>query len=246
MKPILLFGFLSVLFFSCNSDKNEEEEKDIYVSHQLVIRPLTEHVYLHTSFLETQSYGRVPCNGIVVMDDGEAIIIDSPTTEESSIELLDWLKKEKVKVKGVVPTHFHVDCVAGLEYFHKENIKSYGSQHTAHLTDSIHFTAPKIVFKDTLTLNVDDHKILLKFEGAGHTHDNIVAYIPSDKVLFGGCLVKAKGWGKGNLEDADTTEWANSVMKTMLDFPEVEIVVPGHGGVGDISLLENTIKMFKQ
>ncbi|WP_044202148.1 subclass B1 metallo-beta-lactamase [Flammeovirga sp. OC4] len=245
MKSIYFLSLFSLLFFACEKETKNERE-DIYVSHQLVIRPLTEHVILHTSFLETQSYGRVPCNGVVVMDDGEAIIIDSPTNEESSIELLEWLNKQNVNVKGVVPTHFHIDCLAGLNYFHSKGITSYGSLHTAQLAKKTNHTPPQKTFTDTLTLNVDDHQILLKFEGAGHTHDNIVAYIPSDKVLFGGCLVKAEGWGKGNLEDADTTEWSNSVMKTMLEFPEVEVVVPGHGGVGDISLLENTIKMFKQ
>ncbi|KXX72417.1 subclass B1 metallo-beta-lactamase [Flammeovirga sp. SJP92] len=236
---------LPLLFVSCSQEKEQDEEPEAYVSKTLVIRPLTEHVLLHTSFLETQSFGRVPCNGVVVLDDGEAIIIDSPTTEESAIELLDWLNKQDVKVKGVVPTHFHIDCLAGLKYYHSQNIPSFSAQLTAQLAAENNQAVPQNTFTDTLTLHVDDHPILLKYEGAGHTHDNIVAYIPGDKVLFGGCLIKAKGWGKGNLEDADTTEWSNSVMKTMLDFPEVEVVVPGHGGVGDITLLKNTVKMFK-
>lgn len=240
-KTILVLFFFLLVSFSCRQQKDISEE---YISEELIVKQLSEHVWEHTSYLKTQEWGKVPCNGIIVIDDNEGIIIDTPTNEESAIELLDWLESQKVEVKAIVPTHFHIDCLAGLNYYHSKNIPSYSSSLTAELANNSNFTKPQNTFKDSLILNVDDHSIIFRFEGSGHTKDNIVAYIPSDKVLFGGCLIKGKGWAKGNLVDADTIAWANSVMKTMVDYPEMEIVVPGHGGIGDITLLEYTIKMF--
>lgn len=241
MKTLLYSFIISLFIFACQ----KKEVDSNYKSENLVLEKLSEHVWLHTSYLKTEQWGKVPCNGIVVIDDGEAIIIDTPTNEESAIELLEWLNKNNLTTKAAIPTHFHVDCLAGLAYYHSKGIPSYGSALTAKLANDSNFTSPQNTFLDSLTLHVDDHPIQLIFEGSGHTKDNIIAYIPSDKVLFGGCLIKGEGWSKGNLADADTIEWANSVMKIMLDFPEVKTVVPGHGKVGDIALLEYTIKMFE-
>ncbi len=82
--------------------------------------------------------------------------------------------------------------------------------------------------------------------GAGHTLDNIVTYLPSEKTLFGGCLVKAKGSGKGNLADADVSAWSGTVSRVRDAFPEVEVIVPGHGECGGLDLLRYTVEMFQQ
>jgi hypothetical protein len=40
---------------------------------------------------------------------------------------------------------------------------------------------------------------LTKFFGEGHTKDNVVAYFLSEKILFGGCLLKELEASKGYL-----------------------------------------------
>ncbi len=71
-------------------------------------------------------------------------------------------------------------------------------------------------------------------------------YIPGEKVLFGGCLIKEVGAGKGNLGDANTEEWPDTVRKIKQAYPEVKYVVPGHGKVGGLELLDYTIGRFEE
>ena len=72
-----------------------------------------------------------------------------------------------------------------------------------------------------------------------------MTYLPSEKILFGGCLVKAESAGKGNLEDADVSAWSQTATKVYEAFPNAEIVVPGHGDAGGRGLLLHTSEMFQ-
>jgi metallo-beta-lactamase class B len=64
--------------------------------------------------------------------------------------------------------------------------------------------------------------------------------------LFGGCLIKSVGAGKGNLADAHVEAWPASVEKVKSAYPNAKVVVPGHGKHSDRQLLEYTIQLFKQ
>ncbi|WP_281615895.1 subclass B1 metallo-beta-lactamase [Flammeovirga sp. SubArs3] len=242
MKNIIRLVYISLLISSCQQEKELPKE---YINEDLELHQLSEHVWQHISFLNTEEWGKVPCNGMVVIDDGEAIIIDTPTDVKSTQLLYNWLTENDITIKGAVPTHFHIDCLGGLSYLHSKNVASYASNSTIQLAKENGFEAPQNGFTDTLTLQVDDHPVILKFKGSGHTKDNIVAYVPNDKVLFGGCIVKGKGWSKGNLADADTLSWANSIQNIKSDFNAIEVVIPGHGKVGNTELLDYTFELFK-
>jgi metallo-beta-lactamase class B len=63
--------------------------------------------------------------------------------------------------------------------------------------------------------------------------------------LFGGCLIKELEANKGYLGDATIADWSNTVEKIKKQYPNLKIVVPGHGEHGDQGLLDYTIKLFK-
>lgn len=211
----------------------------------LEVVPLTSHTYLHVSYLETESWGRVACNGLVVVNEGEALVLDTPVDEAASEQLLSWIRDTlKAEVRAVVATHFHNDCLGGLGAFHRQGIASYALEATRTLARAQGYVVPQQGFGDSLVLSAGRLDLRLLYPGAGHTRDNIVAYLPEDRVLFGGCLVKALGAGKGNLADADTGAWPATVQKVMDSFPELRWVVPGHGEPGGPELLSFTSDLF--
>ena len=63
--------------------------------------------------------------------------------------------------------------------------------------------------------------------------------------MFGGCLVKEVGAGKGNLEDANVATWPKTIRMLKAKYPDVKIVVPGHGKAGGAELLDYTVKLFE-
>ncbi|MFN3996984.1 MBL fold metallo-hydrolase [Algoriphagus sp.] len=89
-----------------------QENKSIYRSETLEIHQISPNTFMHISYLSTQDFGKVACNGMIVINGGEVLILDTPTDDETSRELISWLENEqKVKVKAVLATHFHNDCV---------------------------------------------------------------------------------------------------------------------------------------
>lgn len=82
------------------------------------------------------------------------------------------------------------------------------------------------------------------YPGSGHTEDNIVVWLPKSNILFGGCFVKSiHSKNLGNIEDASIKIWPASIQKVINKYPDIKVVVPGHGKVGDTSLLKNTAKL---
>lgn len=242
IKPL----FILIIVLCIHSCKKEQTPEVITISEELKITKLNEHSYIHTSYLNTESFGKVPCNGMIIIDHNEALIFDTPTNDSVSKTLINWVQKNlKCEVKGVVTTHFHSDCLGGLNEFHQRKISSYASNETIRLAKNKNYTIPQNGFDTHLKLKVGNKKVTNTFHGEGHTSDNIISYFPDKKILFGGCLIKSTGAKKGNLEDANTKEWSTTVTKIKEKYPEVEIVIPGHGAYGGQELLEYTISLFK-
>ena len=240
-----LFFLLSLALAipGCNAKKTPGG----YASESLVIEALTGHVFQHTSFLDAGSFGVVPCNGMIVFDGNEAVIFDTPANEEASVELIQWVESELgCKITAVIPTHFHADCLAGLDVFHRQGIPSYANARTIALAQSHDKTLPQNGFDDSLELEVDDEKVYAVFFGEGHTRDNVIGYFPSENVMFGGCLIKASGAGKGNLEDANVADWPITVSKIKEKHQDVNMVIPGHGNAGGVELFDYTIQLFTE
>ncbi|MGB5435279.1 MAG: subclass B1 metallo-beta-lactamase [Maribacter sp.] len=216
-------------------------------SGNLVITRATGHTFIHTSYLNTEKYGKVPCNGMIVMDHNEAIIFDTPTDRVASAELIDWIQNQNgFKIKAVIATHFHEDCLGGLDTFHTHHIPSYALNRTIDLAKKEAIALPQNGFESRLELKVGRKKVIGAFWGPGHTEDNIIGYFPSEKVMFGGCLIKTQGAGKGNLNDANVSEWSNTVLKLKDEYQQTEIVIPGHGKTGGIELFDYTMALFKE
>ena len=87
----------------------------------------------------------------------------------------------------------------------------------------------------------------LEFPGNGHTDDNIVAWIPEEKVLFAGCLVRSlAAQDLGNISEADLKAYPDTLKKLQDEYKDAEIVVPGHGSPGNRDLIKHTIDLAKK
>lgn len=245
-KPLLRVAASIVwLVAGCRSASSDPVQLR-YRSASLLIQALAPHVYQHTSYLDTNDFGRVACNGMLVVDGGEALVFNTPANAAASRELLDYAEHQlRARVKAVVPTHFHADCLAGLAEFHRRNVPSYALHATIALARNRQITAPQRGFDRQLSLRAGRQQVIARFLGEGHTPDNIVAYVPAEQVLFGGCLIKELGAGKGNLEDANVAAWPRTVATLQQTYPATRVLIPGHGKTGGLELSNYTIQLFK-
>ncbi|HET7734142.1 MAG TPA: metallo-beta-lactamase, partial [Paludibacter sp.] len=202
MKLFILNTIAGLLF--CTSTFAQQT---IYKTPALEIDSIAANTYVHRTFLSTKEWGKVPCNGAIFVDNGEAIVFDTPPTDSVSIQLISWIKNHtRASIKAIVVNHSHDDCLGGLAVFHCAGVPSYSSVLTRQLAQKDTQnkpTVPQHDFTKTLKLKIGKTTIVNYYPGEGHTHDNIVSYIPSVKVLFGGCLIKALGSGKGNLAETN-------------------------------------------
>ncbi|REG96168.1 subclass B1 metallo-beta-lactamase [Flavobacterium aquicola] len=260
MNQIFRLPFLgiSILFLNSNSTlivinqngkQSDENElpKVIYKSGDFVITQLTENAFEHKSFLQTKSSGKVPCNGMIVRNSGEAVIFDTTSDSLSSAKLITWVKEKlHCKINAIVPTHFHIDNLGGLKAFEQAGIQSYANFKTIEFAKERNENLPQNGFADSLVIKVGSKKVIAKFFGEGHTRDNIVGYFPYEEILFGGCLIKEIDATKGNLADANENEWSKTVAKIKKSYPNIKYVIPGHGQYGNQKLLDYTIELFKK
>lgn len=233
MKKQLLTLILSIFWIAVSAQK---------ITEDIEIQKLSDKVYLHLSTAPIEGFGMVTSNGMIVIDNKEAFLFDTPTTEEQTKTLVAFIADSlHAKVVGFVPNHSHDDCVAGLAYLHKQGVTSYANQMTIDKLKAKQEPYPQNGFQDSLTLTLHGTEIACHFLGGGHSHDNIVVWIPSEEILFGGCMVKdCTATNLGNTKDADLKGWAPTLEKAIQKFPSAKIVIPGHGAIGGTELLEYT------
>jgi len=238
---------LTMTMMSCSTViKTTSTPKPIYQTNDLGITRVSKNAFEHTSFLQTKDYGLVPGNGLVVRNNNEVIIFDTPADDKSAEELIQWVEKTlHCKIIAIIPTHYHPDCLGGLKAFHDKGIPSYAYFKTIEFAKEHNFVVPENSFKDSLVLKMGNQEVTAKFFGEGHTKDNVVGYFPSENVMFGGCLIKEMNATKGYLQDANVNDWSATVEKVKKEYPHVKVIVPGHGKYGNKKLLNYTIELFK-
>lgn len=244
MKSTFLL-IISIIFYGCTSNKQAFHS---FESETLKIQQVSNNVYQHISYLKTDDFGKVACNGMVYFNEEEAIVFDTPTDDNGSKELINWIEKEQKKnIKAVIVTHFHTDCLGGLQEFHNNGTTSYANNTTIELAkQNKQEVVPEYGFDTKIEIRVGKSPVFAEFFGEGHTADNVVGYITNEKVLFGGCLIKSANAAKGYLGDANTAQWSNTVEKIKKELPDLKIVIPGHGKNGGAELLDYTIQLFEE
>src|SRR5690606_25935379 len=132
---ILCIIVISITSLNCSSQNTVSfQPKEIYKSNDLVITQIAGNSFEHTSFKQTNDFGNVPCNGLIVRNNNEVIVFDTPTNDKTSEELIKWINETlHCKINAIIPTHFHDDCLGGLKAFDENDIPSYAYFKTVEL-----------------------------------------------------------------------------------------------------------------
>lgn len=184
--------------------------------------------------------------GFVVTPKGVVVIdaLGSPVLAQKLIQEIRKITKQKIV--AVVLTHYHADHVYGLQEFKRLGATVYaqrdGLNYLASETAKQRLIASRIDFAPWVNENtrlvaadvwIDQNKTLrvggVEFRisrvGPAHAHEDLIVYVPSEKVLFAGDLIfQGRIPFVGN---ADSRGWMNALDQIQKIKPK--IVVPGHG-----------------
>jgi metallo-beta-lactamase class B len=244
MKRFLISMITALVLISIHA----QNYQNIKISDDIELVKISENVFVHVTYGSLPGFGRFGSNGLVYMDNGKGFLFDTPMNDSLTRELVDWLNDSlKVKIVGFVPNHWHSDCTGGLGYLKSTGVESWANQMTIDISESKGLPLPDHGFSDSLALKLNDKIIKCYYFGPAHSMDNIIVWLPDEKILFPGCMVKEmRSNNLGNIADGNVKEYPNTIQKVINKFPTAKIVIPGHGQIGGIELLRHTIELAKQ
>jgi glyoxylase-like metal-dependent hydrolase (beta-lactamase superfamily II) len=206
--------------------------------------------------------------GFVVTPKGVVVIdaLGSPVLAQKLIQEIRNVTKQKIV--AVVLTHYHADHVYGLQEFKRLGATIYaqrdGLNYLASETAKQRLIASRIDFApwvnegtrlvpadvwidQSKTITVGGVEFVLNRVGPAHAHEDLIVYVPSEKVLFAGDLVfRGRIPFVGN---ADSRGWVNALNEIQKLNPA--IVVPGHGpystnAVEDVVFTRNYLAYLRE
>lgn len=220
-----------------------EDTPDIY------LEPVTDGVWRHVSHHIFEGGVRYSSNGLIVREGDTLTLIDSAWGAAATQKVLDLVKVEiGLPVTRAVVTHAHDDRISGTDMMEASGIKVFAHPMTRALAAETGKSVPKISLPLTdepgATTRLGSIEVV--YPGVGHTHDNLVVWLPSRKLLFGGCAVRpGDAKGLGYHEEGDPKLWQATIVGLEARFGDAALVVPGHGAVGDAGLLRHTAALLQ-
>lgn len=187
-------------------------------------------------------------NAGLVLGMGGPLLVDALIVPRLARSLKKAVKRATpVPPRYVFQTHHHIDHIGGTSVFMpadviatekaRDEIVNTGlplerfaqfMPKFARDFELVKLAVPNIAFERRLTLHSDKRRVELLHLGAAHTVGDAVAYLPEEKVLYGGDLaffyVTPLGF-QGHIGN-----WIK-VIDELLKM-DIEQIVPGHGPVG--------------
>jgi len=221
------------------------------VSDTIQLKPIqvAPHTYFVQGFPEMGSSANqnfISNAGFVVTPKGVVVVdaLGSPILAKKLIAEIARITPQKIV--AVIVSHYHADHVYGLQEFKKIGAKiyaqnegrSYISSETAKqrliasridfapwINDSTRLVAADVWIDQKTKLNIGGVQFLISRVGPAHAPEDLMVYVPSEKVLFAGDLVfRGRIPFVGN---ADSRGWISALDE--IEKLKPQIVIPGHG-----------------
>jgi metallo-beta-lactamase class B len=223
-----------------------QKGESIRISKDMELIRISDHAYVHVTWEDSPVFGRFSSNGLIYIQNGQGYLFDTPANDSLTKLLFDWVADSlHTKITAFVPNHWHSDCMGGLKYLQSIGVESYANQMTIEIARKKGLPVPVHGFKDSLSLALNGHPVKCYYLGAAHSMDNIVVWIPDEKILFAGCMAKeSAAKGMGNTVDGDLTAWPKTIDRVIKKFPGVKLVIPGHGQTGGQEVLTHTRELL--
>lgn len=202
-------------------------------------------------------------NSMVYIGDDSITIIGSTWTPQTAQSLEKEIRKfSSLPIKEVINTNYHTDRAGGNAYWKKRGARIVSTQKTYDLQKNqwgsvVDFTRqgfqdyPKLekslpdqVHPGDFTLQNGNVRAL--YLGPAHTEDGIFVYFPTERVLYGNCILKEK---LGNLSFANRAQYPKTLkkLKNLVDSGElpVESIIGGHDKpIQDVGLIDRYLALL--
>lgn len=223
---------------------------DLQADFPVTLSKVSENVWVHTTNYKLPGQNPIPVNGLVYVDGEEVTLVDGAWGELATVSLIETVRKETGKpVTKMIVTHHHADRTAGVDAAEYAGIQIFTHPDTPTLAARSGWPAPNtsVAALKNPKSRTKVGSLEVAYPGPGHASDNLVVYIPSAQILYGGCAVRgAESGSLGNLSDADLKAWPDSLKWTKATYKDAVLVVPGHGKGSNLSLIDGTLALLAE
>ncbi len=203
------------------------------IGQSVWVANIAPNLWLHTSTATISGNYVFPANGIILVRPTGSLLIDTCYAPEQAELLVQWSKSNLASpITQALATHFHSDRTGGIEALKRLQVRTLAHPLTCRLAFEHQLPVPEPIgkFRAARYRLGDDCELF--FPGAGHTRENVVAWLPQQRVLFGGCFLKSTSSSDlGYLADAFVSEWPASVRRMQARYPVPLLTIPGHGTI---------------
>ena len=246
------FLSLAVLALSaCSGGHSHEGQSfmaELKKDYPVSLAEIADGVWVHSTNYRLPGQAPIASNGLVVADGDELILVDTAWGELATLSLLETIKEQTGKsVTKLIVTHHHMDRIAGVDVAERENIQVFSHPDTPRLAAAQGYPVPNTSVSSLKApkSRTKVGSVEVAYPGHGHAEDNLIVYVPSANILYGGCAIRSAGsQGLGNISDADLKRWAPALAWVKATYPETKTVVPGHGKGANLSLIDGTIALI--
>ena len=218
------------------------------------LTPLAPGVY----FVNGMSAGAVWFySQLVVVFRDYVLVVESPLNNGVSRLVIAKIKEVAAgkPIKYVVPTHYHFDHLGGIRSYIAQGAtvvttpgnkalieKIFAAPHTFR-PDDLSTSGSKAqieIFRDKKVISDGERSVELYEVGPSpHVDEMVIAYLPKEKLLFVTDLCMTRVTGKIPPRSQTNIEFAEKLRQ--LNLP-VETIANGHGWVGTMSQLQDSLK----
>ncbi|MDZ7868584.1 MAG: subclass B1 metallo-beta-lactamase [Rheinheimera sp.] len=218
------------------------------ISPQLQVQQLADGLWLHRTEQKLSNGAVFTANGLILETPDGIWLLDTAWGFYPTRDLLHWIDVVlKKPVRKAIATHAHDDRTGGVVALAERGIPLQVTTQTGAIGAQQQITPLQVVTDLAPGGVYQDGPVQWFYPGPGHTADNIVLWLPQYQLLHGGCFVKAPRYpGLGNIADADVAAWPVSLQRLKAQYPQALVVVPGHGDVGDLQLLDYSLALFSK
>jgi len=244
MKKTIIILLFIISYFAYSTEK----DSIMIISQDISLIKLQENIYIIKSYKTLEKWGKVDANGMLLVDKNDLVLINTPWDNNQTKVLCDYIEKKfKKKIKSLIVTHSHDDCMGGFKEILKRKIKSYTLDKTKNLAKKMGIEGFNITFTDSLNLDLNNFLLQIYYPGPGHTIDNTIVWLKNQKILYAGCLVKELSSSSlGNITEADLDAYPKTLENLINKYKNANLVIPGHGKWGGIELIEHTLDLSKE
>lgn len=256
MKRLAAFAAMAALAscFSMPKDEYRVTTSDLIEERvefgEVVLSRIGPKLWMHTSYLDLPGIGPIASNGLLVLREDDAILVDTAWTDPQTEDILRYAAAVLDRpVRTAVVTHFHQDKMGGIGALHRAGVETWAHPLTNELAPTVDFEpARNVIAFDAAGFATGPAAAALGpmrvfYPGPGHTRDNITV-MPEAGVAFAGCLIKGENARSlGNLEDADIASYAASARRFGNAFPQASIILMSHSAPEGRDAIRHTVRM---